>query len=165
MFRKCLLVFVSAALLLAAVGCQCAGTTTPASPSPSATIMPTSAPEPTANAAASASPDLSASPGLSEGIEALIPDFMEGTEVKEDEIPDVVNAVQEKHKDAKILSIKHAMQQNMQVYAVEIEADGKTETVYVKPDGTLLEQDAASGAGASGEGGATNGSAGGATNG
>ena len=40
----------------------------------------------------------------------------------------------------------------MQVYAVEIELNGKTETIYVRGDGTLLEE----GAGANGNGG-TNG--------
>ena len=42
MFKKTLLVLVSAALLLAAVGCQCAPAATPSpSPSTSPSIMPT----------------------------------------------------------------------------------------------------------------------------
>lgn len=155
MLRKILLVFVSAALLLAAVGCQCGGTISPASPSPSATVMPTTQPAATDDAGLGASPDLSASPGVGNGDNALIPDFNEGTEVREEEVPEIVKAVQDKHKDAKIVSIKHAMQQNMQVYAVEIELNGKTETIYVSGDGTLLEE----GAGANGNGG-TNGNGG-----
>jgi len=156
MFKKLLYVFVSAVLLLSAVGCACMNTTTPTpTVSPTATLMPTSAPSPTASAMLSGTPDLSASPGIGDEIMEGIENFAEGTEVKEDEIPEVVKAIEEKHSGATIVSIKQAMQQNMQVYAVEIEEDGKTKTVYAKPDGTLLEDASSSAAGGSGSGTAT----------
>lgn len=139
MFKKLLLVFVSAVLLLSAVGCACMNTAAPTpSVSPTATLMPTSAPSPTAPAVLSASPDLSASPGIGDEIMEGIENFVEGTEVKEEEVPEVVKAIEKEYSGAKIVSIKQTMQQNRQVYAVEIEQSGKTKTIYVKPDGTVL---------------------------
>lgn len=158
MFKKLLLVFVSAVLLLSAFGCACMNTTTPTpSVSPTATLMPTSEPSPTTPAVLSASPDLSASPGIGDEIMEGIENFVEGTEVKEDEVPEVVSAIEKDYSGAKIVSIKHAMQQNQQVYAVEIEQDGKTKAIYVKPDGTVL-NDAGNTAGntAGGTAGGTN---------
>ena len=152
MFKKTLLVLVSAALLLAAVGCQCAPAATPSpSPSTSPSIMPTNEPVVSAMPEQSASPDLSASPAGN--AEATIPNFKEGTEVKEKDVPEVKKAVVEKYKDAKIVSIKHAMQENRQVYAVEIELKGKKQTVYVAADGMLVEEStAANGAKSGGNG-------------
>lgn len=145
MFRKLLVVFVSAVLLLTAVGCACMNTTTP-TPSPTATLIPTTVPSP----AVTDMPTLSASPGIGSEMMQGIENFMEGTEVKEDEIPEVISAVKKQHEGAKIVSIKHAMQQNMQVYAVEIEVNGKTQTVYAKPDGTLLDGSGATTGGTTG---------------
>lgn len=158
MFKKTLLVLVSAALLFAAVGCQCAPAATPSpSPSTSPSIMPTNEPVVSAMPEQSNAPNLSASPGLSASpagnAEATIPNFKEGTEVKEKDVPEVKKAVVEKYKDAKIVSIKHAMQENRQVYAVEIELKGKKQTVYVAADGTLVEEStAANGAKSGGNG-------------
>ena len=145
---------ILAVLLLSAVGCACMNTTTPTpTVSPTATLMPTSAPSPTASAELSGTPEPSASPGIGEELEQGIENFTEGAAVKEEEIPEVVKAVEERYSGAKIVSIKQTMQQNMQVYAVEIETDGETKTVYAKPDGTLLEDGNADSTGSTGSAG------------
>ena len=118
--------------------------------------MPTSMPSPSASADLGSSPDLSSSPGAGGAGGAgsgSIPDFKEGTEVEEDNVPEIVKAVQDEYDGAKIVSIKHAMQENLQVYAVEIEMQGSTQTVYVQADGTLLESGQGQGGGTGGSGG------------
>ena len=154
-FRKGLIVFACAVLVAASFGCACMNTTTPTpTVKPTATLMPTSAPSPTASAEITGSPDLSASPGIGSEIMQGIENFTEGADVKQEEVPEIVKAVEEKYSGAKIVSIKQTMQQNQQVYAVEIEADGKVQTVYAKPDGTLLDSagSTAGGSGGSGSG-------------
>lgn len=73
---------------------------------------------------------------------ATIPNFSEGTEVNEKDVPGVKSALQEKFEGAKIKRITHGMQNNRQVYVVEYtNQDGKHATTYISPDGTFLTSD------------------------
>lgn len=165
MYKKCLLVLAAMLLAAAMIGCQCSGNVTTPSPSPVTTTM---QPIASASPGLSSSPDLSASPDVSgspgpdvspdaNGGAATIPDFTEGKEVKEDEVPEIVKAIKERFANGEIQSIKHAMQDDQQVYAVEVKTGSTTETVYVRPDGTLLEN---AGAGGSGNGNGNGGNGG-----
>ena len=144
MYKKCLLVLAAMLLAAAMIGCQCSGNVTTPSPAPTGAV-PSMQPALSASPGLSASPNLSASPDISaspnaspDGGSATIPDFTAGKEVDEKEVPEIVEAVREQFKDGEIKSIKHAMQDEKQVYAVEIKTGSTTETVYVLPDGTLL---------------------------
>ena len=151
MYKKGMLVFAAVLLAAAIVGCQCNGNMTNPSPSPLQTARPTATMSPDV----STSPDLSASPGVSgspnpdtspNGTDAaVIPDFEEGKEVEADTVPEIVDAIKAEFANGEIQSIKHATQDGRQVYAVEIRTGATAETVYVLPDGTLLESAATPG--------------------
>lgn len=156
MYKKSLLVLAAMLLAVTMIGCQCSGTITP-SPSPTITnSLPVGSPSPnlstspdlSASPGASTSPDTSASPGA-----ATIPDFTEGKEVTEEEVPEIVQAIKTKFPNGEIKSIKHATQDGQQVYAVEVKTGSATETVYVLPDGTLLEAANNGGTGGNGNNG------------
>lgn len=147
MLKRIFFVIAASLLVLGAVGCACNGGTV--SPSPTASMRPVSTPmaaEQSPDAGLSASPDTSSSPdagagtgtGGGTGGSAVIPNFTEGTDVKAEDVPEIKSAIEAKYSGATIKSIKHAMQQTQQVYAVEIEQNGKTQTIYVQPDGTIL---------------------------
>lgn len=148
MYKKCLLVLAAMLLAAAMIGCQCSGNVTTPSPGPTTTgnvpsILPSlsASPDLSASPGLSTSPDLSTSPGVStspDGGSATIPDFTAGKEVDEKEVPEIVEAIREQFKDGEIKSIKHATQDEKQVYAVEVKTGSTTQTVYVLPDGTLL---------------------------
>lgn len=73
------------------------------------------------------------------GTGASINNFSEGTEVQTGDAPQVESAIKSKYENATIQTIKHATRNNEQVYAVEIKSGTTTQTVYVRPDGTVLE--------------------------
>ena len=75
----------------------------------------------------------------------MIPDFAEGKEVEADTVPEIVEAIRARFENGEINTIKHATQDGRQVYAVEIRTGATAETVYVLPDGTLLESAATPG--------------------
>lgn len=148
MFKRMLPVLAAALALTILCGCACDGGTATATPSP--TLTPTETPM----ASASASPDAgtqspalpgaltepSSSPDASAtGEAATIPDFKEGTEVKDTDVPKVTQAIKEQYPNAEVVSIKHAMQSNQQAYAVVITTSGTERTVYVLPDGTMAD--------------------------
>lgn len=54
-------------------------------------------------------------------------------------MPQVESGIKAKYAGATIQSIKHATRNNEQVYAVEIKNGSTTQTVYVRPDGTVIE--------------------------
>ena len=149
MYKKGMLVFAAVLLAAAIVGCQCNGNMTNPSPRPLQTARPTATMSPDV----STSPDLSASPGVSgspnpdtspNGTDAaVIPDFEEGKEVEADTVPEIVDAIKAEFANGEIQSIKHATQDDRQVYAVEIKTGSTSEIVYVLPDGTLVESSAA----------------------
>lgn len=70
---------------------------------------------------------------------ASIENFREGTEMQEADVPQIASAVKAKYENATIKSIKHAMRENKQVYEVEVASGSTTQTVYVQPDGTVME--------------------------
>lgn len=142
MYKKCLLVLAAMLLAAAMIGCQCSGNVTTPSPGPTSTgAVPSIPPSLSASPGLSTSPELSTSPSVSsspDGGSATIPGFTAGKEVDEKEVPEIVQAIREKFKDGEIKSIKHATQDEKQVYAVEVKTGSTTQTVYVLPDGTLL---------------------------
>lgn len=126
-----------------AAGCACSGTATP---TPTPTVKPTETPvtatmEPVPSQQPDVSPDTSGAPNASAlpDAGATIPNFQENTEVKAEDVPEIKKAVEEKYPNAAIKSIKHALKDNQQLYAVEITTGGTTETVYVLPNGTMYE--------------------------
>lgn len=137
MNKKSMLALAVALLAALAAGCQCSGLT--ASPSPAPTAAATA--RPTAAPSAPLSPGLPGSPGPSGSPDAgaVIPDFAEGKEVEADTVPEIVEAIRARFENGEINTIKHATQDGRQVYAVEIRTGATAETVYVLPDGTLLE--------------------------
>ena len=68
-----------------------------------------------------------------------------GKEVEADTVPEIVEAIRARFENGEINTIKHATQDGRQVYAVEIRTGATAETVYVLPDGTLLENAATPG--------------------
>jgi len=152
--KKILCCFAVAVLMAGLVGCACNDQTAMPTPAPSAnpTAGMSQAPSPALSASpdagASTSPDMSASPDASTSPDAAkspdasastIPNFKEGTEVKPEDAPDVQKAVTEKYPKAEIEKIKHATKDGKQVYEVTLKNDTKTETVYVLPDGKLMD--------------------------
>ncbi len=93
-----------------------------------------------------------------------IPDFAEGTETSEADIPEVVAALQEVHEGATITKVTHATYLGQQTYCVEYsDQDGTIKVAYIGADGSILvdnlsEPITASGA-TGGEGGDTSGGA------
>ena len=79
---------------------------------------------------------------MDSGLSAIIPDFMEGTDVQATDVPEITRAIQEKYPNGEIVSIRHAMMTEQQVYAVVVKTSGTEKTVYVQPDGTVLEEGA-----------------------
>lgn len=146
MFKKMLPLLAVMMILTIICGCAC-GTGT-AQPTPTPTARPTETPlsstSPDAVMEPSASPDAGIGPSMSPdvnatGESATIPNFSEGTEVQETDVPKVSQAVKEQYPNAEIVSIKHATQTDKQVYAVVIKTSGTERTVYVQPDGTLAD--------------------------
>jgi hypothetical protein len=137
MLKRIIFVVVAALLMLGTLGCACSPRTVTPTPSPS--MRPVSTPEASLNSPApspdaGASPDAAASPGAN----ATIENFSEGTEVKVEEVPNVKTAIETKYTGAVIKTIKHATKDGKQVYEVQYDLNGKTETVYVMPDGTIV---------------------------
>ena len=135
-----------ALLLLAAAGC----TPTPA-PSPTANpaASPSIALSPAASAMPSALPDTTGGTGTggnaggtgtdNGGAGTTIPNYAEGTEVKEADVPEITQALQEKYEGAKVTRITQGMQGTQQVYVVEYTTqDGKKETAYIAPGGAFV---------------------------
>lgn len=143
MLRKILPVLAVSIALAMFAGCACAGTAVTPSPSPSA--KPVATPEITTSpsTAPSTSPENSPATGEGTGTTTTIPNFKEGTEVKDTDVPKLKQAIEDKYPDAEIVSIKHAMQNNQQVYAAVVKTNGKEQTVYVLPDGTLMNETSA----------------------
>ena len=144
MFKRMLPVLAAALALTILCGCACDGGMAAATPSP--TLTPTETPmattSPDAGTQSPAQPDALTQPSGSPdanatGEASTIPDFQEGTEVKDTDVPKVTQAIKEQFPNAEIVSIKHAMQSNQQTYAVVIATSGTERTVYVLPDGTM----------------------------
>ena len=84
------------------------------------------------------SPQASPTSGLS-GIGDAIEDFVEGTIVDIESVPEVVRAGEDKYEGADVKSITHATHLNEQVYEVKYtDKNGTTHTVYVSPDGKTV---------------------------
>ncbi len=159
MFKKTMLFAAALAMIVSLAGCACSGTVAPTptpslapvatptaeiiEPSPDIMTSPDAMNSPDAqkspDASASTSPDTNGNPAGGTG-GTSIKDFKEGTEVKEADVPEIASAVKAKYENAKIKSIKHAMRENKQVYEVEITSGSTTQTVYVQPDGTVMEK-------------------------
>lgn len=158
MFKKT--VFFAAALAMVALiaGCACTGATAPTStpslapvatptaeliePSPDAIISPDAQSSPNPNASPNAGDAAGAANGGTNAAGASttsIDNFKEGTEVQEADVPQIAAAVKAKYENATIKSIRHAMRSNTQVYEVEVTSGSTTQTVYVQPDGTVME--------------------------
>ncbi len=161
MKRSLLLALVIGLVAATAIGCN----TTPA-PSPTVTpgidagvspgidagvspgidagVTPDAALSPDLNTSPGAltSPGLDTTPGSGGGTEATIPNFKEGTEVDEADVPEIKAALQEQYEGAKISRITHVTHSGMQVYSVEYTGqDGKVKTVYIKPGGGFIAED------------------------
>lgn len=144
MLKKILPVLAVSIALAMFAGCACAGTAV--TPTPSPTAKPVATPEMTTSPSVSPSTEPNTSPATGEGTgtgTTTIPNFKEGTEVKDTDAPEVKQAVEDKYPNAEIVSIKHAMQDNQQVYAVVVKTNGTEQTVYVLPDGTLMNETSA----------------------
>lgn len=153
--RKILTGFVALTMALFLCGCACTGTVGTATPSPTgkATTSPagTMGPSGTAGGAqspegsmgsGSQSPEASTSPdagGAAGGESASIPGFEEGKKVDVTQAPKVKETIEKQFAGAEIVSIKHALQNAKQVYAVTYKVSGNEKTVYIAPDGTLVE--------------------------
>ncbi|MEG1525528.1 MAG: hypothetical protein RR297_08515 [Clostridia bacterium] len=144
MFKKIVLFAAVLAMIASLSGCSCGATATP-TPTPSLKPVATTAPmvettpEVVISPEASKSPEAMATPGASAG---KIENFKEGTEVKAADVPEVKKAIEKKYEKAQIKTIKHAMQNGEQVYAVEITTGTTTETVYVSANGTIMDKKA-----------------------
>ncbi len=153
--KKILCCFAVVLLMVGVVGCACNDVT--ANPSPTAAASPSPSPAMSSSpalsespdaalspdAGASTSPDAGASPDAGTSPDAgagtSIPGFREGTEVKPEDVPEIKTALTQKYPEAKIKTVKHALKDGKQVYEVQLDNNGKTETVYVLPDGKLLD--------------------------
>lgn len=134
MLKRIIFVVVASLLVLGAFGCACTARTVTPTPSPS--MRPESTPETGLNSPAAQSPD--AATGTSPDANTTIENFSEGTEVKVEEIPAIKTAIETKYTGAVIKTVKHATKDGKQVYEVQYDLNGKTETVYVMPDGTIV---------------------------
>ncbi|HHT86084.1 MAG TPA: hypothetical protein GXZ61_00230 [Clostridiales bacterium] len=137
-FAKKLVMLLFVAVVIALFfGCE------PMSPTPSPTGGANGSPGLTAGMSPDLSPDMT--PG--EGGESPaptgdeIPNFMEGTVVDPDTVPEIVNAVKAQYPNAQIQSVTHALHLNQQVYEVTFLDGANTNTVFVTPSGQLLDQD------------------------
>ncbi len=93
---------------------------------------------PTPSANPGTTPQTSPTSGLS-GIGDAIKDFVEGTIVDIESVPDVVKAIEDKYDGADVKSITHATHLNEQVYEVKYtDKSGATHTAYVSPDGKTV---------------------------
>ena len=142
MMKKIISACVVLALALTAVGCACRGAVV--APSPTLSAKPVTTPQATGGAMTpgmAETPGAQTSPGeaTSPDLGGTIENFKEGTEVKVEDAPDVKKAITDKYPNATISKITHALVKNAQVYAVEIKDGTTSRTVYVKPDGTILE--------------------------
>lgn len=144
MLKKIGLFAVALVLIASLTGCSCNGSATP---TPTPTLNPTTTPMateeiitpgPDTSPNAETSPDAMTSPGTDTGT-GTIENFKEGTEIQETDVPEIKKAIEQKYENAKIKSIKHATKDSQQVYAVEISSGSTTQTVYVSPDGTILD--------------------------
>ena len=169
MLKRIVLIVAMLMLSAALVGCSCSATATTPSPAPTSTISANVGASPSAEGNqggpmsqspdSSIGPDLGTSPNVSTSPDAgtgsgtgtgsgaggtgtgtTIPNFKEGTEVKESEVPEVKKAIEAQYAGAQIQSIKHATVDGAQVYAVEIKTGGTTQTVHVKPDGSFAQK-------------------------
>ncbi len=144
---------IGLALLLTFALCAC-GRRTPPTPSPIPSANPAPNPAITPNDAGgtgtggnaggtSGTNGTEGTGGTGTGTTSTtIPNFSEGTEVLEADVPNIKSALQEKYEGAKIKRITHGMQNNNQVYVIEYtNQDGKHETTYIAPDGTFLTSD------------------------
>ncbi|GEM_PF-3251994 len=141
MYKTVISVCVVLMLALTMAGCACKGTATT---TPTPTVKPVATPMTSAGVTPglATTPGAAASPGasVSPGTSGAIPNFSEGTEVNASDVPNVQQAITAKYPNATITSIKHALVNSQQVYAVEIKDGTNTETVYVQPDGTIVEK-------------------------
>ena len=167
MLKRIVLIVAMLMLSAALVGCSCSATATTPSPAPTSTMSANAGASPSAEGnlggQTSPSPDISIGPDLGTspdvstspdagtgtgtgsgaggtGTGTTIPNFKEGTEVKESEVPEVKKAIEAQFAGAQIQSIKHATVDGAQVYAVEIKTGGTTQTVHVKPDGSFAQK-------------------------
>lgn len=152
MLKKIMPTLAICLMLMIFGGCACGETGMMATPAP--TMQPTTTPE--TSPETSAMPDMASPnptigvPGtengtdgnMDSGLSAIIPDFMEGTDVQATDVPEITRAIQEKYPNGEIVSIRHAMMTEQQVYAVVVKTSGTEKTVYVQPDGTVLEEGA-----------------------
>lgn len=134
--KKLLFVFAAALLLIGVVGCACNnGTTNTTTPSPTMTQAVST---PMLSTEPDMSPDAMTSPDANNSEDMMIPNFAAGTEVKPEDIPEIKKAIEDKYQNATISKIVHAEQDGRKVYEVTLTTAGKTETIYVLPDGTML---------------------------
>ena len=156
MFKKTMLFAAALAMIVSLAGCACSGTVAPtptpslapvATPSaeiiePSPDIMTSPDAQQSPDASAGTSPDANGANGAGGAGAGAAPieNFKEGTEVKEADVPEIASAVKAKYENATIKSIKHAMHEDQQAYEVEITSGSTTQTVYVQPDGTVMEK-------------------------
>lgn len=147
MFKKTML-FAAVLLVAVLAGCACSGTTVP---SPTASLAPVATPtveviQPSPDTLTTPdmanNPDAAAAntPGAAQGNTVAITNFKEGTQVMEADVPQVVSAIKAKYENAKIKTLKHAMHEDKQAYEVDIESGSTTKTIYVLPDGTVIEK-------------------------
>ena len=148
--KKTTTAFLLAALLLGSVLlCACESGNVSPSPSPAATLRPTTPATPAASPSApAASPVTSASPATGTGDDVQVTPlegFEEGKAVEQSKVPDVVKALKDKYPDATIKSITYAMNGVQQAYHVMLtNKDKSTTEIYVSPDGTITPYEAAS---------------------
>ena len=155
MFKKTML-FAAVLLVAVLAGCACSATTVP---SPTASLAPVATPtveviqpspdtlttpgmDNNPDAAAGSNPDAAAvnTPGAVQGSAVSITNFKEGTQVMEADVPQVISAIKAKYENVKIKTLKHAMHEDKQAYEVDIESGSTTKTIYVLPDGTVIEK-------------------------
>lgn len=135
--KRIVCIGIALLLLLAAAGC------TPTTPAPTASpIVTAGVPSPAASGLPATSPDNlggTGTGGNAGGTGVTIPNFAEGTEVLEADVPEIKTALQEKYEGATITRITHGLQGTQQVYVVEYTTqDGKVETAYMTPGGEFV---------------------------
>jgi hypothetical protein len=135
--KRIVCIGIALLLLLAAAGCA------PTNPAPTASpIVTAGVPSPEASILPATSPDNAGGTGTggnAGGTGATIPNFAEGTEVTEADVPEIKTALQEKYEGATIKRITHSLQGTQQGYMVEYTTqDGKTETAYITPGGEFV---------------------------
>lgn len=134
--KRIVCIGIALLLLLAAAGCATTNPAPTASPiitaggaSPDVSMMPATSPDTTGGTGG----------GTAGGAGTTIPDYAEGTEVMEADVPEVKAALQDMYEGATISRITQGMQGTQQVYVVEYTTqDGKTETAYIAPGGAFI---------------------------